>query len=118
MPGVTTWFLTSANQFRPGPPPAFGSAEFLAALGEIRTISDTRTAAQIQTAAYWALHAGTPTASGFWLQVATDGINARGLSEREATHLYTLLGAAMFGAGFGRWAAKLTYWLVRPWRAD
>src|SRR5436190_18095677 len=29
MPGVTPWFLTSASQFRPGPPPAFGSAEFL-----------------------------------------------------------------------------------------
>src|SRR5882762_1562954 len=118
MPGVTPWFLTSANQFRPGPPPAFGSAEFLAALAEIRTISDTRTAAQIQTAAYWALNAGSPTASGFWLQVATDGINARGLSEREATHLYALLGAAMFDAGIGCWDAKLTYWLIRPWQAD
>jgi len=118
MPGVTPWFLTSANQFRPDPPPAFGSAEFNTALTEIRTISDTRTAAQIQTAAYWALNAGTPTASGFWLQVATDGINARGLSEREATHLYALLGAAMFDAGIGCWDAKLTYWLVRPWKAD
>src|SRR6266480_3630250 len=66
MPGVTPWFLTSANKFRPGPPPASGSAEFLAALEEIRTISDTRTAAQIQTAAYWALNAGTVTAAGFW----------------------------------------------------
>src|SRR3954462_8015553 len=29
MPGVRPWFLTSANQFRPAPPPAFGSAQFL-----------------------------------------------------------------------------------------
>src|SRR5206468_112623 len=85
MPGVTPWFLTSANQFRPDPPPASGSAEFLAALAEIRAISDDRTATQIQTAAYWALNAGTVTAAGFWLQVATDDINAHGLSEREAT---------------------------------
>jgi membrane-associated phospholipid phosphatase len=118
MPGVTSWFLTSANQFRPGPPPAFGSAEFLAALAEIRTISDTRTAAQIQTAAYWALNAGTVTAAGFWLQVATDNINAHGLSEREATHVYALTSAAMFDAGIGCWDAKLFYWLVRPWKAD
>src|SRR2546430_12013234 len=88
MPGVTPWFLTSANQFRPRPPPAFGSAEFLAALAEIRTISDTRTAAQIQTAAYWALNPGTVTAAGFWLQDAPDGSNAHGLPEREATHVY------------------------------
>src|SRR5436190_1881873 len=118
MPGVTPWFLTSANQFRPGPPPAFGSAEFLAALAEIRTISDTRTAAQIQTAAYWALNAGTVTAAGFWLQVATDDINAHGLSEREATHIYALTSAVMFDAGIGCWDAKLFYWLVRPWKAD
>src|SRR2546423_711555 len=118
MPGVTPWFLTSANQFRPGPPPAFGSAEFLAALAEIRTISDTRTAAQIQTAAYWALNAGTVTAAGFWLQVATDGINARGLSEREATHVYALTSATMFDAAIGCWDAKLYYWLIRPWKAD
>src|SRR5439155_705655 len=118
MPGVTPWFLTSANQFRPGPPPAFGSAEFLAALAEIRTISDTRTAAQIQTAAHWALNAGTMTAAGFWLQVATDDINAHGLSEREATHVYALTSAVMFDAGIGCWDAKLFYWLVRPWKAD
>ena len=39
MPGVTPWFLTSASQFRPAPPPAFGSPNFLSALAEIRTIS-------------------------------------------------------------------------------
>ena len=118
MPGVTPWFLTSANKFRPGPPPAFGSAEFVAVLAEIRTISDTRTATQIQTAAYWALNAGTVTAAGFWLQVATDDINAHGLSEREATHVYALTSAVMFDAGIGCWDAKLFYWLVRPWKAD
>jgi len=118
MPGVTPWFLTSANQFRPGPPPAFGSADFHSALAEIRTLSDSRTAAQTQIAAYWALNAGTVTAAGFWLQVATDDINARGLSEREATHVYALTSATMFDAGIGCWDAKLFYWLIRPWKAD
>ena len=44
LPGVRPWFLTSARQFRPGPPPAFGSRGFLAGLAEIRHLSDTRTA--------------------------------------------------------------------------
>jgi len=118
LPGVTRWFLTSASQFRPSPPPAFGSADFNTALTEIRSLSDNRTAEQTQIAAYWALNAGTPTASGFWMQVATDGINARGLSEREATHLYALLSATMFDAAIGCWDAKLFYWLIRPWKAD
>ncbi len=50
LPGVLPWFLTSASQFRPAPPPAFGSPEFDAALAEIRQISDTRTADQVRSA--------------------------------------------------------------------
>jgi membrane-associated phospholipid phosphatase len=118
LPGVLPWFLTSASQFRPGPPPAFGSAAFLAALGEIRQISNTRTAEQIGIATFWALSTGTPTTAGFWIQVATDGINQHSLSERQATHLYALLSATMFDAQIGCWDAKETYWFIRPWQAD
>jgi len=118
LPGVTPWFLTSASQFRPGPPPAFASAAFVTARDEIRQISETRTAEQIGIAAYWALSVGTPTTAGFWIQVATDGINQHSLSEREATHLYALLSATMFDAQIGCWDAKETYWFIRPWQAD
>ena len=118
LPGVRPWFLKSARQFRPGPPPAFGSADFLAALAEIRHISDTRTAEQIEIATRWAQGAGTPTTAGFWLQVATDGIESHRLSERQATHLYALLSASMFDAQIGCWDAKEMYWLIRPWQAD
>ena len=118
LPGVTPWFLTSASQFRPGPPPAFGSAAFTAALSEIRQISETRTAEQIRIAALWALSVGTSTTAGFWIQVGTDGINAHALSEREATHLYALLSATMFDAQIGCWDAKETSWFIRPWQAD
>src|SRR6266487_276607 len=118
LPGVRPWFLKSARQFRPGPPPAFGSGDFLAALAEIRHISDTRTAEQIEIATFWAQGAGTPTTAGFWLQVATDGINSHSFSERQATHLYALLSASMFDAQIGCWDAKETYWFIRPWQAD
>lgn len=118
LPHTTPWFLTAANQFRPGPPPAFGSPEYSAALAEIRQLSDTRTGEQRQIAAFWALNAGTPTASGFWLGVATDKINQQGLSEREATHIYALVSATMLDALIGCWDAKQAYWFVRPWQAD
>ena len=118
LPGVTPWFLSSANQFRPAPPPAFGSTAFTAALAEIRQISDTRTADQVQIATFWAQNAGTPTTAAYWIHVATDGINEHALSEREATHLYALLSATMFDAQIGCWDAKETYWFIRPWQAD
>ncbi|HEV8263393.1 MAG TPA: phosphatase PAP2 family protein [Gemmatimonadales bacterium] len=118
LPGVTPWFLTSASQFRPAAPPAFGSAAFLADLAEIRRLSDTRTTDQVRIATFWAQGTGTPTTAGFWMQVATDAITDHGLSEREATHLYALLSATVFDAQIGCWDAKQTYWFIRPWQAD
>jgi hypothetical protein len=56
--------------------------------------------------------------AGFWLQVATDGINQHGLSEREATHLYALVSATIYDALIACWDAKQTYWYIRPWQAD
>ncbi len=120
LPGVTPWFLTSASQFRPALPPAFGSAAFNTALAEIRQISDTRTPEQVRIATLWALNNGAPTTSGFWLAVPTDSgwVSERGMSERETTHLYALLSATMFDAQIGCWDEKLTSWLIRPWKAD
>ena len=120
LPGTTPWFLTSASQFRPADPPAFGGTEFNAGLAEIRQISDTRTALQTQIAAFWALSNGTPTTSGFWLSVPTDSgwVSQHAMSERETTHLYALLSATMFDAQIGCWDEKLHSWLIRPWKAD
>jgi membrane-associated phospholipid phosphatase len=119
-PGITPWFLTSGGQFRSAPYPAFASPAFNTALAEIRQISDTRTALQTQIAAFWALNSGTPTAAGFWLSVPTDSgwVVAHNMSERQATHMYALTSATMMDATIGCWDAKLSYWLVRPWKAD
>jgi hypothetical protein len=120
--GVTPWFLTSSNQFKPDPHPAFGSAEFNAARDEIRQLSDNRSMhpEQTQLATFWALARGTPTTSGFWLAVPTDSgwVSERGMSERETTHLYALMSATVFDAQIGCWDEKLTSWLIRPWKAD
>jgi hypothetical protein len=118
LPGMTRWFLTSANQFRPGPPPTFRSAEFTAALREIRLISDNRSQLQTDIATFWALNPGTPTPPGFWLDQASQEIVARNLSEREATHVFALVSTSVADALIGCWDAKLTYWFIRPWNAD
>jgi len=118
--GVTPWFLTSASQFRPDPPPDFGGAVFNAGLAEIRHISDTRTPEQTQIATFWVQSKGTPTTPGFWLSVPTDSgwVSNHGFSERETTHMYALASATMFDAQIGCWDEKLTTWLIRPWKAD
>lgn len=119
LPLAKPWFLRSANQFRPPPPPAFGSSAFIAALAEIRQISDTRTPEQTQIAIDRALNTGTITPSGYILKLATDKLlEDNETSERKATHLYALASATMYDATIGCWDAKLTYWTIRPWQAD
>src|SRR5262249_60567672 len=64
--GMTRYFLTSADEFRPPPPPAFGSQDYITGLQEIRTISDTRTADQRAIALQWNYGAGTFSPPGYW----------------------------------------------------
>jgi membrane-associated phospholipid phosphatase len=116
--GVTPWLLTSGSQFRPGPPPAFGSDAFHTALQEIRTISDTRTAEQTAIANFWNFPAGSFTPPGYWNSVTSDYVTADGLGEEDAAHAFALTHAALMDALIACWDAKYTYWLIRPPQAD
>src|SRR5438093_10350660 len=118
LPGMRPFFLTSPDQFRPAPPPAFGSPDYLAALAEVRSTSDTRTAEQVGIALFWARGAGSSSIGGFWNTIATGWIEESGLREREATHVFALRDPAMMDAAIGCWDAKLTYWFIRPPQAD
>jgi len=110
-----TFFLTSGSQFRPGPPPTYGSPAFVTALTEVSGISaGPRTPEQLAIAQFWALRAGTVTSEGFWEQQAAELIARAGLGETEASHVLALLGAAAADAAIGCWDAKYTYWLPRP----
>jgi len=111
--GTRPFFLRSGEQFRPPPPPAFGSPEFLAALAEVRAISDTRTAEQVAQAQLWA-----PRGPAFMNEVAAELIESRGRSERRAAHILALANMAAFDAQIGCLDAKFAYWFVRPTKAD
>jgi membrane-associated phospholipid phosphatase len=116
--GVTPYFLTSGDQFRPAPPPAFGSAAYLTDLHEIRTISDNRTQQQLASALFWNFPTGTFTPPGYWDLVASNYIVANGLDERAATRTFALTNAAGMDALIGCFDAKYTYWMIRPPQAD
>lgn len=112
------FFLTTASQFRPPPPPAFGSPAFLTALAEIRQIADTRTAEQTALAKFWALPGGYVVAQAYNNQVATDLITEFHLDERRAAHALALVNMAGMDALIACHDAKYTYWLLRPSMAD
>ena len=113
-----TYFLSSGDQFRPPPPPAFGSPEYLAALAEVRQISDTRTPAQLANAIFWALPNGTVTPPGYWNIEASNLIVKYHLNEEKAAHALALMNTTGFDAIVACHDAKFAYWLIRPTQAD
>lgn len=113
-----TYFLTSNNQFRPLPHPAYGSTAFLDALAEVRRFSDTRTQEQDSIAKYWALPNGTITPPGWWNQEAGRLIAQYKLTERRSAHLFALNQMVAFDILVASHEAKFTYWLLRPTMAD
>ena len=111
------WLLTSGDQFRPAPPPAFGTPEFTAALAEVRTLSDTRTPAQLAIAQFWGVTAlGGPL--GYWTGMALDLAAAHHYGERRTARLLAVMHMATMDASIGCWDGKYAYWYIRPFQAD
>ncbi|HEU4721333.1 MAG TPA: vanadium-dependent haloperoxidase [Gemmatimonadaceae bacterium] len=115
--GVRPFFLTSASQLRPPPPPAFGSPAFLTALAEVRAISDARTAEQLAIARFWNTSSAPFTAGALNL-IADDLIEANHRTEREAARILAYANAAAFDAQIACFDAKFEYWFIRPSQAD
>jgi hypothetical protein len=116
---MTPFLLTSGDQFRPGPPPAANSRKYIDDLAEVLRLSlvpsdDPERASQIAIARKWA--AVTPPV--YYSERAAGLIQAAGLGEREATHVFALVGSATMDAIIGCYDAKYTYWLWRPVHAE
>jgi membrane-associated phospholipid phosphatase len=116
--GVTPYLLTSGSQFRPPPPPAFGSPAYLVDLNEIKTIASTRTAQQTAIALFWNFPTGTFTPPGYWDLTTANYIQGHQLNEQAATHAFALTTVAVMDALIGCWDAKYFYWTIRPSQAD
>jgi membrane-associated phospholipid phosphatase len=111
--GTRTFALTSGDQFRPPPPPAFGSAEFVAALAEVRAFSDGLTPTQLAIAQFWA-----PRGPAYLNQVASEKIAAHHRTEREAARILALANMAGFDVANACFDAKFAYYFIRPSQAD
>ena len=108
-----TFALTSGDQFRPPPPPAFGSAVFNAALAEVRAFSDGLTPAQLMLSQDWG-----PRTGAYMNGVAADLLVQRLRSDREAARLLALANMAGFDVLNACFDAKFAYYYIRPSQAD
>ena len=109
-----TWMLDSTSQFRPAPPPAFGSPEWRAAIDEVRRISRTRTAEQTRIAQKW--DSGDPW--DVWNEVASAAVTRHHMSDADAAKVLAVLNVGALDAITACFEAKYHYWTIRPSQAD
>jgi hypothetical protein len=108
------WLLDSASQFRPAPPPAYGSPAFQAALDEVRRVARERTPEQTKIAQRW--NGADPWAR--WNDVASDALIRHHASDADAARVLAVLNAAASDAIIACFEAKYHYWTIRPSQAD
>ena len=118
-----TWVMSSGSQFRPGPPPAFGSPEFIAAAKAMIDSRNHLTPEQQQAVQFYAGVEGTAlpagivadTSQGDILKAVTADIaNGGRLTVPRTTRAMALLTIAMADGGIAAWDTKYTYWSPRP----
>jgi hypothetical protein len=110
--------MTSGSQFRPVAPPALNSAEYAAALNEVKSLgsvtSSTRTAQQTDIARVWKAGGNTVTPPGMWNQVAQQLAQSASLDIADSARLFAQMNVSTADAGIAAWDCKYTYSLWRP----
>jgi len=108
------WLIDSASQFRPAPPPAYGSPVFQAALEEVRRVARQRTPEQTKIAQRW--NAADPWA--LWNETASAALRRNRASDAEAARVLAVMNVGASDAVIACFEAKYHYWTIRPSQAD
>jgi hypothetical protein len=108
------WLLDSASQFRPGPPPAYGSPVYQAAIEEVRRVARERSPEQTAIAQRW--NAVDPWAP--WNETASAALRRHHVSDAQAARVLAVLNVAASDAVIACFEAKYHYWSIRPSQAD
>jgi hypothetical protein len=109
-----TWAISSGDAFRPPPPPAYGSPEYLAEAEELVEMRRNLTEEQERIAKFWEGGEGTSLPPGNWNRVAIDYLEANPTSRAEHVRTLALVNVALADAGVASWDAKYAYWTARP----
>src|SRR4029077_5866194 len=108
------WVFKSADQFRPGPPPALSSAEWARDYNEVKSLGSTkstaRTREQTEAVTFWENVNFGPA----WQAAARELSIQKELPLAESPLLFALLNMSLANAYIVNWDAKYTYNFWRP----
>ncbi len=108
-----TWLITSGDQFRPGPPPAFGSPQFQEELALVKRINKSPTPSQRAIA----LTVAAKSFDLFW-EPAYALVRRERLSVPREVRVLAPFAALQFDAYVAAHDVKYTFWHLRPSMAD
>lgn len=115
---VTPFAMTSAAQFRPGPPPDLRSWDYAAALNEVKVLgalhSPYRNREQTEIAYFWADDFESVSPPGRWNVIAEIIAERYDNTLSENARLFALLNIGLADACICAWDCKYTYDLWRP----
>ncbi len=110
---VTPFVLNNASQFRPGPPPAVTSQEYIQALNEVKSLgqntSKTRTAEQTVIAKFWA-----GPIWNTWNEIAENAATAHHSDLKTTAHMFVALNLSFADSTIALYDTKYHYQLWRP----
>jgi hypothetical protein len=111
---VTPFVMTSANQFRPAPPPALTSPKYAADFSEVHSLgelnSTTRTADQTAIGEFW----GSAPIWIVWNQIADEAALGFGNSLVQNARLFAALDTTLADSAIALYDAKYAYHRWRP----
>jgi membrane-associated phospholipid phosphatase len=107
------WLMTRGDQFRPGPPPAVGSAEFQEELALLKRINSSLTPSQRAIATNFAAKS-----LDFTWEPGYALVHRERLSVPREVRLLAPIAALQVDAYIAAHDAKYTYWSLRPNMAD
>jgi hypothetical protein len=110
---VTPFAATSANQFRPGPPPLLTSDTYSDDLNEVQSLGiangTAATPDQALTGKFW-----NGAIQNYWNEIAQTAASDRNLTTAESARLFALLNLSLADSVIAFYDAKYTYNLWRP----
>jgi membrane-associated phospholipid phosphatase len=104
------WLLTRADQFRPGPPPAYDSDETKAELALLKSINSNPTPSQRAIATTVASKAGL----GYFYEPIFAVLQREHASPARETRVLATVSAALVDSGIASHDTKFYYWRARP----
>jgi hypothetical protein len=111
---VRPFALKSSSQFRPGPPAAFGSSEFVEQARHIVEVQAALTDEQKVMAEYWNDGPGTDLPPGHWLRIGLYVSGRDQHTDDDDIKMFFALANALGDAAIAAWDTKRTYNSVRP----